>query len=155
MLENARKGRKLALPGAREEPADFRCRAPANGGAGGGRLRMACLVQSCRGFSFCLRRGGRARGPLLFPLPSCRTRKKKKDKRAAKWPPRPTDVDGLWPREAKPTDVAGARLTWSPPASSNVTCDVLFSGTSLFPGGLFRATPALVSPSHSLTRTHL
>jgi hypothetical protein len=119
MLENARKGRKLALPGAREEPADFRCRAPANGGAGGGRLRMACLVQSCRGFSFCLRRGGRARGPLLFPLPSCRTRKKN-GKRAAKWPPRPTDVDGLWPREAKPTDVAG--LGGTGPLNMEPTC---------------------------------
>ena len=37
-------------------------------------------------------------------------------------------------------------------ATSPVT--FFLTGTSLFPGGLFRATPPLVSPSRSLTHTH-
>lgn len=67
-------------------------------GGGGGRLRMPCLVQSCRGFSFCLRR------VVLFSSSPFLPHKKeeKKGKRPAKWPPRPTDVAGLWPREVKP-----------------------------------------------------
>lgn len=97
MWAGARKGRKLTLPGGKNPPTFVAARRRTVWGRGRPAANALSRAVVPR-LLFLLA----ARRPLLFLSLLAAQEREKNGKRPAKWPPRPTDVAGLWPREAKP-----------------------------------------------------